>query len=273
MAKQAGLHGIRGKVGNHSYYSSKNGGELMRSINEGMSERVKKDIAFDNTRKNMAEFGACAASAGAVLKAISQRWRFILNAASIGVFTKVLYDAMMKDTSHAWGQREIPTADLVVYQDFITRISKNQFPSEIVQFLKEKMHYTVFNQSVTVATTYFPSQDLVNYFLSLGADVLTIKLYSVRSTPPTFDNTLQGYSQPTIELSDLSVFEEICDLHNVFNEELISSGYKQYSYHLVNEIHAVQGVLAILIPQKAVGGTRYTLQKYCSAAFVECSTN
>ena len=58
MAKQSGLHQLRGKVGEHSYYRQTGiSSGLVRSINQGMSARVKNDEAFLNTRLNNAEFG------------------------------------------------------------------------------------------------------------------------------------------------------------------------------------------------------------------------
>lgn len=62
MPKQSGIYQIKGKFENRSYYKPKNMSTgLFRSINQQMSERVKTEPNFANTRANAAEFG-CATS-------------------------------------------------------------------------------------------------------------------------------------------------------------------------------------------------------------------
>ena len=67
MAKQRGIHQISGTVNNLTYYEQKYvRGGLIRRVNEGMSERLKSDPAFENTRKRNAVFGMCSKIASAV---------------------------------------------------------------------------------------------------------------------------------------------------------------------------------------------------------------
>ena len=67
MAKQRGIHQISGTVNNLTYYEQKYvRGGLIRRVNEGMSERLKSDPAFENTRKKNAVFGMCSKIASAV---------------------------------------------------------------------------------------------------------------------------------------------------------------------------------------------------------------
>lgn len=57
MPKQSGIHQFRGKYGTTCYYfrkGSQNG--LQRGINQQMSERVKRDPNFANTRLYASEF-------------------------------------------------------------------------------------------------------------------------------------------------------------------------------------------------------------------------
>lgn len=60
MPTQSGIHQFRGKYGTTCYYFTKgkqNG--LQRGINQQMSERVKRDPEFANTRLYAREFGYC----------------------------------------------------------------------------------------------------------------------------------------------------------------------------------------------------------------------
>lgn len=67
MAKQRGIHQISGTVNNLTYYEQKYvRGGLIRRVNEGMSDRLKSDPAFENTRKKNAVFGMCSKIASAV---------------------------------------------------------------------------------------------------------------------------------------------------------------------------------------------------------------
>lgn len=67
MAKQRGIHQISGTVNNLTYYEQKYvRGGLIRRVNEGMSERLRSDPAFENTRRKNAVFGMCSKIAAAV---------------------------------------------------------------------------------------------------------------------------------------------------------------------------------------------------------------
>lgn len=60
MPKQSGIHQIRGKRGTTCYYFRKGMQVgLQREINQQMSERVKRDPNFANTRLFASEFGYC----------------------------------------------------------------------------------------------------------------------------------------------------------------------------------------------------------------------
>lgn len=72
MAKQRGIHQISGTVNNLTYYEQKYvRGGLIRRVNEGMSNRLKTDPAFANTRSKNAIFGMCSKIAAAVWKNVS----------------------------------------------------------------------------------------------------------------------------------------------------------------------------------------------------------
>ena len=62
MAKQTGIIKLKGKIGDLSFYKSKDG-HLAREKGGVEAERIKNDPAFVRTRENNAEFGS-SASAG-----------------------------------------------------------------------------------------------------------------------------------------------------------------------------------------------------------------
>lgn len=111
MAKQSGLHQIRGKVGEHSYYKQTGVDTgLIRSINQGMSNRVKTGAEYANTRLNNSEFGHACKIAGVLGKTISPKFRPMLLPFSQSKMAKIILDEIKLQTGN-WGQRSLPSGD------------------------------------------------------------------------------------------------------------------------------------------------------------------
>jgi len=66
MAKQTGLIKLKGKIGDLSFYKTKDG-HLAREKGGVDAERIARDPAFIRTRENGAEFGS-SASAGKLMR-------------------------------------------------------------------------------------------------------------------------------------------------------------------------------------------------------------
>lgn len=78
MAKQRGIHQIKGKINNLCYYEQKYvRGGLIRRINEAMSERLKTDPVFANTRHANTIFGGCSIVAKSLLSFFGSRNTFL----------------------------------------------------------------------------------------------------------------------------------------------------------------------------------------------------
>lgn len=111
MAKQSGIHQIRGKVGGRSYYRTKGVEEgLSRSINQGISARVKTGEEYANTRLNNAEFKNANAIATAAFNSVNTRKRGMMRNFAISAMTKVAL-ADIKQGSGSWGVR-LPQTEL-----------------------------------------------------------------------------------------------------------------------------------------------------------------
>lgn len=111
MAKQQGIHQIKGKVGSMSYYRQSGVTDgLIRSINQGLSARVKSDDAYANTRLNNCEFKRAAAIVKALYSSIQPAWRTMFRRFAFADIVKT-YLASIKEDAHNWGSR-IPAADL-----------------------------------------------------------------------------------------------------------------------------------------------------------------
>lgn len=109
MAKQTGLHLIKGKVGEYSYYRSAGvNAPLMRRINQGMSARVKNGDEYANTRLNNAEFKNAQGLATFLFNAVPNRKASMMRRFAIAEMTKKGLE-YIKEGSGQWGAR-IPVA-------------------------------------------------------------------------------------------------------------------------------------------------------------------
>lgn len=89
MAKQRGIHQIKGKINNLCYYEQKYvRGGLIRRINEAMSERLKTDPVFVNTRRANTIFGGASLCAGAILEFFSSRATYLFKPYRHAILTK-----------------------------------------------------------------------------------------------------------------------------------------------------------------------------------------
>lgn len=127
MAKQSGLHQIKGKVGGFSYYrqSAVNQG-LIRRINEAMSGRVKTGDEYANTRLNNAEFAAAAADAKSFIALISPKFRPMILPFSQSKVTKELL-ALIKQVEGNWGERQLVAAQGSLIIEAVNKLQKVNF--------------------------------------------------------------------------------------------------------------------------------------------------
>lgn len=130
MAKQSGLHQIKGKIGEFSYYrqSGVNAG-LIRGINPAMSNRVKTDEAYANTRLNNREFGQACEIAGALGKIVTPKFRSMILPFSQSKMAKQLLQQIKLDPTAdiPWGFRGLPVEPFVAPVDVLNALSKKSF--------------------------------------------------------------------------------------------------------------------------------------------------
>lgn len=97
MAKQRGIHQIKGKINNLCYYEQKYvRGGLIRRINEAMSERLKTDPAFANTRVSNTIFGACSTFAGFLLSYFGSRNTFLFVPYRQAILTRLIHNHFLQ---------------------------------------------------------------------------------------------------------------------------------------------------------------------------------
>lgn len=265
MAKQSGIHGIRGKINGVSYYSSKNGGQLIRKINEGMSSRVKTAKEYANTRLNNAEFGAAGSLAGAIVRPISQRWRFILDSIATGKLVKAIKAAMMQDTASPWGERVVPLTEMAHLQDVFNGFSKNEMPQEVVNVLQNAFTYAAGTATIDNDEDVEMTSDTAQQLLDKGATDFMTKVFAFNVRKPYIGADGKTYVPADSLLVDIS--SQFGSITKPIAEDtvMVNAGQLSNSPAVINEETHLGGILVVLLPQRKVGNEYYTLQELCSA--------
>lgn len=267
MAKQTGYAKVSGKIEGRSNYYSKNGGFLSRTINPGMSSRVKTDAAYINTRLNNAEFGGAGSCAGAMVKAVSLRWRYILNSTSTGQLVQRIKAAMLKDTTNPWGKRQVPVVDMPKIQEFYNRLSKNQMPEFVRSGISTSMVYDSDAEKIEVSAAINYSADYENQLIAKGANGVVSKVFALSvNTPMPLASELK-YEACISDISELVEFGNDTSLDGTGTNVAISADVLDSSIPPQNDGDNFGGVLVVFLPYKQIGTEKYTLQELCAAAW------
>lgn len=265
MAKQTSLIKINGKADGQSFYTSKNGGALMRSINPGMGQRVKDAKEYINTRKNNAEFGAAGNLAGAIVKPISLRWRFILDSTGTGKLVKAIKAAMLEDTQSPWGGRVVPLTTMRHLQDVFNSLSKNEMPQEIVNALQNNFTFASATNTVATAVATELSDDTIQQLLDKNATHVSSKVFALVVSKPHADLSGQGYTPAETQFVDMTSSFGDSHLPVGVGSEVLTVGSVANAPAVLNEEMHLGGMLVVLLPEREVGNEYYTLQELCSA--------
>lgn len=264
MAKQTSLIKINGKADGQSFYTSKNGGALMRSINKGMSARVKDGKEYINTRKNNAEFGMCGDFAGAIIKPISLRWRFILDSIATGKLVKTMKELVILDAVNAWGQRVISNANFDTIREALNSFSKNEMIQRIVTALQSGVVYNPVGNIVNIGAmpqlTVADQQELlaegVNYFIT--------KVYGLSTTVPAYDANAMAYTKAETHLFETNL-ETSGEIDGSAALDLLADTEGDCSLSIVDSATNFGGLLVVFMPARKVGSSISVLQEKCSA--------
>jgi hypothetical protein len=109
MAKQIGIIKLKGKIGDLSFYKTKDG-HLAREKGGVDADRIKNDPAFERTRENGAEFGSAAKSGKLVRDAFRTLMMRSSDARVTSRLTKLMSDIRILDTTSARGERNVAVA-------------------------------------------------------------------------------------------------------------------------------------------------------------------
>lgn len=109
MARQKGIIKLKGKIGDLSFYQSKDG-NLVREKGGVDGDRIANDPAFARTRENGAEFGSSATSGKLVRDAVRSMMLTASDGRVTARLTKLMTSIKNLDTTSARGGRTVGTA-------------------------------------------------------------------------------------------------------------------------------------------------------------------
>lgn len=264
MAKQSGLHQIKGKVGGFSYYrqSGVNAG-LMRRINEAMSGRVKTGEEFANTRLNNDEFKVAANLAKALGLFVVPKFRPMMLSFSQSKLTKDVL-ALLKANLGNWGYRYVGAADNASLLAALNSLAKNQFVEKIGD---------VTNATPTepdedsYAVQIVVSVDKQNALKSLGADGIEFRLQSRSVYVPKITET--GYEQ-YIGMTAAPELYTISFAPTPEEKTFTMQSQSNVSPAWLETDRILRDYCIVAMPFRVVNGVKHTLQELCSFIAGEC---
>lgn len=266
MAKQSGIHQLNGKLGKVSYYRQKYVEDgLARTINEGMSARVKTAPEYENTRKNASEFGSAGSTSGAMVRPLTQRWRYILDPFTTGKLNADIVRLLKNDTTGEWGQRQLDGATWQAQAvDALNKYVKLDY---ISNFAYGEATYTKDSGSVKFGGEWDVTSQTSQAIKARGAEGVVYQFYGWGALASTFNSSTQQYSKaasfitPLLDSVDIEIGEDsiipLADLSS-FDDTL----------NIFGNSAGVFGLLVVTLPYKVINNTKYTLQELCSARIV-----
>lgn len=254
MAKQSGLHQIRGKVGEHSYYKQTGvTAGLIRGINQGMSARVKTSEEYANTRLNNEEFGAAANTAGLLGKMITPKFRPMILPFSQSRMAKEIL-RLARENENTWGQRTVSSSQSAQLAAILSAQSKRDY-TEFLSFTCGRETETSINCQVAV------SAEQASLMIGLGITGLSFQVsifdlatgnWSVQG-----QQMLTGYFERGEVWTDSMTI--VAGNPSDDDADLGLPTFVPASGHTGHRL-----VVAVFMPTREVNGVIHVLQEYCS---------
>lgn len=264
MAKQKSIFKIKGVVDGQSFFYSKLGGYQLRKINPNMSDRVKTEPAFENTRLAAQEFKGAASTASAIVRGVTSRWRFFTTPKLVGDLTKYIIAQLPSDPSHPWGQRVLTQNVLANVQNYYNSRQKIQMPSFIQDYFDRKVTYDSNTQHLNLSVALTMTVDDQQQLMLKGATHLLVEIWAYEVVFSHYDAILKQWIPALSRLSSMRAMSSTLSLKE--NEDLIifPAATPAIEFNPMNQTDRMSGVLITYMPLKRVEGTYHTLQRLCS---------
>lgn len=262
MAKQYGIHQIRGKVGQMAYYRQSGVKDsLIRGINQGLSARVKTGQEYANTRRNNAEFGAACGVAGVCGEVVIPKFRPMFLVFSQAKLAKKALELIKQDTSAGatWGTRSLTAERWPLMLEFLNDLSKNAFDSYISDVEQEISTGTAGRMIDTINVTLSPNFNAK--MEEIGASSVNIYVAICSSSAGKYSTDSQSYVPAESIILGLG------------SETLVNESEDfQVTYSPRNILNGIDTCTLVVVPVKEVNGASYELQEFAAFKAFELAT-
>lgn len=256
MAKQSGIHQLRGKVGEHSYYRQTGiSSGLMRSINQGLSQRVKTGEEYANTRLNNTEFGAAANVAGLLGQMVQPKFRPMVLPFSQSKMAKEILKVARQHAEN-WGQRVVTSEDTAKLCEILSSTSKRN--------INEFLSVDVTRTSASIANVSAEySNEQASLMASLGISNISVSAVQI-------DLATGQWNPLALEMATGYFYRR--DSDDPLSEQSIVAGTGYSGDTDINVDTFVpeanhsghQIVVFVALPARTINGVSHILQEYCS---------
>lgn len=256
MAKQSGLHQIRGKVGEHSYYRQTGiSSGLIRSINQGMSERVKTSEEYANTRLNNSEFGAAANVAGLLGKMVTPKFRPMILPFSQSKMAKDILK-LARQNSNTWGQRTVSSSQTEQIAAILSAQSKRDYKEFVsVSVQADPSHEFTIHADYTA--------DQATLMSSLGINKITVyaSVYNLATGNwnPLAGEMATGYLNRVEFVMPFNGSVVVAGTAGSNNETGDVEAFIPAPNHSGHQI-----IVFVVLPTRTINDVDHVLQEYCS---------
>ena len=243
---------------------------LMRTINQGMSERVKTSEEFVNTRKNNAEFALANKMATSLFNFIYPNWRSMFRRFTIPYITARLLEELKNGTGD-WGERHLDKSVGIVFTPILNLYAKAHayqgqfgvFTATLTNFTNTYVNYYTYNRLRLMI-----DHDTIMRLKSQGVDGLVVYWRCLIGMNETiYESYLSNvsYSHLIFNTSDTYVY--------VQSDPLVGTEFGVAPIVLSTFMaQPTSGVLnsAVICPYRQSGDERIILQKQCTYVVFGC---
>lgn len=265
MPLQKSVYKVKGKMDGMSYFYSKNGGYQFRTINPAMSDLVKNDPRFAMTREYGYAFGLGASFSGALLKCISNRWRYILRANTHAELTKK-YNEYFKASQ---GLKDGTGTQISLFYNSMMRdfnnLNKRMIPAYLSYFFPHYTEEDTNSNRLNISRSLYLTRDDAYEYKSRGADGVSIYLYTLRVALKSVAGQASNGVYYEGQLSSQYVIDETVTFDNLDEYELLPASTPGLDGILSPNVDTCGGILVYVAPFKIIDGQYHTLQSLCNA--------
>lgn len=254
MAKQSGIHQLRGKVGEHSYYRQTGiQSGLVRSINQGMSSRVKTDEAFANTRLNNAEFGQAGRLASVLAQYITPKFRPMVLPFSQSKMAKLILEYIKNDSTAPWGKRNlVPSNAREAQVAALNSVAKSRFDD--------------FGLSLTIheetrKLTGVMTAETINKLTAIGADGIAVRFITMSTWVGKYNDVTFRYSPSS---AHLNVYDDSFYQPSAGDDFNINYQIPMAPPQVFPQFGIERTGLMIVLPFRTIYNQNRTLQEHCT---------